>query len=230
MQSAKDRLLDEGEPADDRAGNRGPLGRDGPLRQDSGGPQGRDEVPAARRASVRQWRDPHGSRAQQDSQGPRRQVAQHARLRRAVHPRLGLPRPADRAEGRSRARSEEEADEHGGLPPRLPGLRRKVRRHPAPRLQAARHSRHLGRSVQDAEVRIPGGDRARARQVRRAGHGLQGQEARALVHALPHRACRSGSRVRAAHLAVDLRRVPDGGREHRRLEGDGFSRRRSSGR
>ena len=160
-----------------------------------GARKGAHEVPAARRAAVRQRRDPHGPRAQQDSQGPRRQVAQHARLRRAVHPRLGLPRPADRAEGRPRARPEEEADEHGGLPPRLPGLRRKVRRHPAPRLQAARRPRHLGRSVQDAEVRLPGGDRPRARQVRRAGHGLQGQEAGALVHALPHRAGRGGSRV-----------------------------------
>ena len=44
--------------------------------------------------------------------------------------------------------------------------------------------------------------------VRRAGHGLQGQEAGALVHALPHRAGRSRGGVRAAHLAVDLRRVP----------------------
>ena len=95
----------------------------------------------------------------------------------------------------------------GGLPPRLPRLRREVRRHAAPRFQAPRHPRHLGRAVPDAEVRVPGGDRPRARQVRRAGHGLQGQEARALVHALPHRARRGGGRVRAAHLAVDLRRV-----------------------
>ena len=41
-------------------------------------------------------------------------------------PGLGLPRPANRAEGRPRARPEEEADEHGRLPPRLPGLRREV--------------------------------------------------------------------------------------------------------
>ncbi len=40
------------------------------------------------------------------------------------------------------------------------------------------------------------------------GHGLQGQEAGALVHALPHGAGRSGSRIRAARLALDLRRVP----------------------
>ena len=55
---------------------------------------------------------------------------------------------------------------------------------------------------------LPGGDRARAGQVRREGAGLQGQEAGPLVHPLPHRARGSGSRVRGALLAVDLRRVP----------------------
>ena len=40
------------------------------------------------------------------------------------------------------------------------------------------------------------------------GPGLQGQEARPLVHPLPDGAGRSGSRVRGAHLALDLRRVP----------------------
>ena len=44
---------------------------------------------------------------------------------------------------------------------------------------------------------VPGGHRARARQVRRAGHGLQGQEAGALVHPLPHGAGRGRGRVRA---------------------------------
>ena len=74
-------------------------------------------------------------------------------------------------------------------------------------------------------LRLPGAHRPRARQVRRAGHGLQGQEARALVHALPHRAGRSGSRIRAAHLAVDLRRVPD---ERRERAGAGWSALRHS--
>ena len=40
----------------------------------------------------------------------------------------------------------------------------------------------------------------------------KGKKPGALVHALPHGAGRSGSRVRAAHLAVDLRRVSDGGK------------------
>ena len=144
LQPAADRLLHEGEPADDRAGNRGPLGRDGPLRQDSRRAQGRQDATCCTTGRRTPTARSTSARAQQDPQGPGRQVAQHARLRRAVHPGLGLPRPADRTEGRSRARPEEAADEHGGLPPRLPRLRREVRRHPAPRLQAARHHRHRG--------------------------------------------------------------------------------------
>ena len=48
----------------------------------------------------------------------------------------------------------------------------------------------------------------RARQVRRARPGLQGQEAGALVHPLPHGARRSRGRMRRPLVAVDLRRVP----------------------
>ncbi len=213
MQPAADVLLDEGEPADDGTGNRRPVGRDGPVRADSRRAQGREEVPAARRAAVRQRRDPHRPRAQQDAQGPGGEVPQHAGLRRAVHPGMGLPRPADRAEGRPRARPEEAADDHGRVPPRVPRLRAEVRRHPAARVQAARHPRLVGRPLPDHELRLPGAHRPRARQVRRERHGLQGQEAGALVHALPHRAGRSRGRIRAAHLAVDLRRVPAERRE-----------------
>ena len=41
MQPAANVVLDEGEPADDRAGNRGALGGDGPLREIRRGPSGR---------------------------------------------------------------------------------------------------------------------------------------------------------------------------------------------
>ena len=69
--------------------------------------------------------------------------------------------------------------------------------------------------VSDDGLPVPGGDRARAREVRRTRARLQGQEARALVHPLPHGAGRGGSRVRGPRLAVDLRRVPAGRRERR---------------
>ena len=169
---------------------------------------GRAEVRAARRPAVRQRQHPHGHGAQQDPQGPRRQVALDGRLRRAVRRRLRLPRPADRAEGRSRARAEEARHVGRRLLPRLPRLRRALHRHDDRAVPAPRHPRHLGRAVPDDELQVPGGDRARVRPVRRAGPRLQGQEAGALVHPLPHGAGRSGGRVRGSHVAVDLRRVP----------------------
>ena len=61
-------------------------------------------------------------------------------------PGMGLPRPADRAQGRPRAGPEEARDVDRRLPPRLPRLRREVRRDPAPRLQAARASSACGTS------------------------------------------------------------------------------------
>ena len=72
-------------------------------------------------------------------------------------------------------------------------------------------------AVPHDDAGLPGGDRARARQVRRARSRLQGQEAGALVPARSHGARRGRSRVRDAHVAVDLRRVPAlGGRRRAR--------------
>ena len=76
------------------------------------------------------------------------------------------------------------------------------------RVPAPGRVRRLGTSLPDDGLQVPGGDRARAGEVRRAGPGLQGQEAGPLVHPLPDRAGGSRSRVRGSHLAVDLRRVP----------------------
>ena len=53
------------------------------------------------------------------------------------------------------------------------------------RIPAARRVRRLGPSLPHDGLQVPGGDRARAGTFRRAGSGLQGQEARALVHPLP---------------------------------------------
>ena len=67
--------------------------------------QGGQALPSARRAAVRQRRHPHRHGAQQDPEGSGRQVPQHGGLRCALPAGLGLPRPAHRAEGRSRARA-----------------------------------------------------------------------------------------------------------------------------
>ena len=94
-----------------------------------------------------------GHRAQQDPQGLRGQVASDGRVRRAVRARLGLPRPADRAEGRPRARSEEARTERRRLPPGLPCLRLALGRRDARGLRAPGRLRRVGASVSDDELR-----------------------------------------------------------------------------
>src|SRR5215204_1756470 len=56
-QPAADRLPDEGQPADGRAGMARALAGNGPLRDDRGASQGRAEVRAARRPAVRERTD-----------------------------------------------------------------------------------------------------------------------------------------------------------------------------
>ena len=78
----------------------------------------------------------------------------------------------------------------------LPQVRREVAGHPARAVQApGRHGR-VGRPLHDHGARLPGDHRARAGDVRREGPRLQGQEVRALVHLVPHRAGRGRGRVR----------------------------------
>ena len=84
---------------------------------------GRPAVHPARWPAVCQRQHSHRDGAQQDSQRLRRQVAVDGWLRRALRRRLRLPRPADRAAGRSRARSQEARDVGGRFLPRLPRLR-----------------------------------------------------------------------------------------------------------
>ena len=170
---------------------------------------GRAEVRAARRPAVRQRQHPHGHGAQQDPQGFRRQVAVDGRLRRA-RTSSATTATACRSSCRSTASSGPKKREMSvaefcracrAYAERFVGTMTDA-------VPAPRRPRHLGPAVPDDGLPVPGGDRARVRPVRRAGAGLQGQEAGALVHPLPHRAGRSGSRVRGSHVAVDLRRVP----------------------
>ncbi len=125
-----------------------------------------------------------------------------------VRPGVRLSRPAHRAEGGPRARPEEARDVGRRLPSRLPRVRGALHRRDDRGVPAPGHLRGLGTSLPDDELQVPGGHRARVRQVRRARPGLQGQEARPLVHPLPHGAGRGRSRGRGPHVALDLRRVP----------------------
>ena len=113
----------------------------------------RAEVRLPRRPAVRERPDPPRHGAQQDPQGHRRQVADDGGLRRAVRAGLRLPRPADRAEGRSRARAEEARDVDRRHPPRLPRVRRPLHRRDDRRVQAADGVRRLGPLLPDDELR-----------------------------------------------------------------------------
>ena len=158
------------------------------------------EVRAARRAALRQRHDSHRSRPQQDPQGLRRQVPHDGGLRRAVRAGLGLPRPADRAEGRPRARPEEAADDsrpssaaRAGSTPRSSST------------SSATDFKRLGVFGDWDDPYLTMELRATKRpSCGRSGRsssrdGLQGQEAGALVHPLPDGARRGRGRVRAAH-------------------------------
>ena len=171
-------------------------------------PERRAEVCPARRPAVYQRSHPPGHGAQQDSEGCGGQVTVDGRLRCAVRRGLRLSRLADRAEGRQGIGAKEARHERGRVLSRVPRVRRAVRRNHDGAVPAAWHSRHLGSAVSDDGLPLSGGDRAHVRAFRREGAGLQRQEAGALVHPLPNGACRSGGRIRAAHVAIDLRRVP----------------------
>ena len=95
----------------------------------------------------------------------------------------------------------------GRVLPGLPRVRPAVRGEHDRAVPAPRRPRHLGSAVPDDGFPLPGGDRPNVRTVCREGPRLQRQEAGALVHSLPHRAGRGRGRVRAPHVAVDLRRV-----------------------
>ena len=87
------------------------------------------EVHPPRRPALRQWRHPHRPRAQQDPEGHGRPHPDAAGQGRALHARLGLPRPADRVEGRGAVSQEEAQQGRGagqGVPRRVPRLCRSI--------------------------------------------------------------------------------------------------------
>ena len=81
---------------------------------------------------------------------------------RALRARLGLPRPADRVEGRGAVPQEEAQQGRGpgrGIPRRVPRLCAALGRRPARAVQAPRHQRRLGQSLPDDGLRGRGDDR-----------------------------------------------------------------------
>ena len=117
---------------------------------------GRPKVHPARRPALRQRRHPPGPRAEQMHQGFRRQDQDHGGLRRALRPRLGLPRPADRDQGRRAARPQKAGDARRRRPPRLPRVRAEVRRPAELPVRAHRRLRPLGQALPRPCLRVRG--------------------------------------------------------------------------
>ena len=94
------------------------------LRAASRGPA---EIHPARRTALRERQHPHRHRAEQDPQGRHQPHAPDGRLRRRLHPWLGLPRPADRMEDRGgvpRQKEEQGRGSGAAIPRRVSRLRR----------------------------------------------------------------------------------------------------------
>jgi hypothetical protein len=158
-------------PAQARAGLGQGLERGGSVHAPARRAQGRAAVRAARRPTVCQRQAAHRPRAEQGAQGHDRQEPPAGRLRRAVHPRLGLPWAADRERDRKAARPQPEPRRHAGEKPRLcHGADRPAAR----RLQAPGRARRLGAPLphhgpcqrRRSDPRVQARDRARLRLPR----------------------------------------------------------------
>ena len=114
-------------PARPRAPLARALGRDRSLRPAARGRAPQGQVRAARRPALRQRPHPHRARAEQDPEGPRRQIADDARQRLQLRAGLGLPRPADRVEDRGAVPRQGPQQGRGAdqrVPRRVPRVRR----------------------------------------------------------------------------------------------------------
>ena len=144
---ASDRFPDARGSCEKRAAAPRDLGEIRTLREDHRRPQGlrRTRFHPPRRPALRQWRCPHGHRAQQAAQGHGGEIQDHGRLPRALRPRLGLPRPAHRVQGRQAGGRPGAC----GNPPPLRRVRSRFHRYPARLLQAPRGLRRLGKPIPD---------------------------------------------------------------------------------
>ncbi len=176
------------------------MGRDGPLRPAAGGRRGPAEVRPARWAPLCQRRDTHRPCGQQGAQGHHRQEPGSRRLRRALCPGLGLPRPAHRAAGGEEGRTRGPEGGCRGIPQGLPRICRPAGRAPAPGLQATGRARRLGPALPDNGLSIRGRYRPRPRPHRCPGSCAEGLQAGALVHRLRLGLGRGRGRIQGQEL------------------------------
>ncbi len=103
---------------------------------------------------------------------------------------MGLPWSSDRTRSGQEARQEEGRHGRARKEKTLPGVRRKVSRHPARGIQEAWRPRRLGLALPNNVLRLRGNDSAGASGVRKERRPLQRQKTSALVPLVHYGACR----------------------------------------
>ena len=195
------------------------------LRAASRGPA---EVHPARRPALRERQHPYRHRAEQDPQGRHQPHPPDGRLRRRLHPRLGLPRPADRVEDRGAVpRGEEGQGRRPGaaVPRRVPRLCRALAGGADGGVPPSRRRGQLARALRHHGPSVRGRDRRRDLQVPAERRAVSRPAAGDVVAGREDRAGRGRDRVPRPHLAHDLGALPGAARRtarelRRRVGGD----------
>ncbi len=167
------------------------------------------EIPP-RRPALRQRRDPHGHPAQQGAQGHRGAIADDGRLRQPLRARLGLSRPADRAQGGQGPGLEGGEHEPRRDPGPLPHRGHEVGRGPAQPVPPARCPGRLGAPLPDARPALRGGHPRRPVGLDRTGLRQPTAQADPLVHHRSHRAGGGRVGIPGGDHTQHLRQFPDG--------------------
>ncbi len=180
------------------------------LREGSGEEQGWRAVHSPRRPSVCERPHSYRTRLQQDPQRLRAEEPCPARLLRALHSRLGLPRPAHRAHGGNHPRPREDGCHRPAYAaPPVPRMGREVRGHPARGFQAPRRQRRLGAPLPHVPAELRVGQRRNLQGNVPERLGVSRSQAHRLVQALPHRLGRGRDRVLGRDVAVPVRSLRD---------------------
>ena len=169
------------------------------------------EIHPARRPALCERQHPYRHRAEQDPQGRHQPHPPDGRLRRRLHPRLGLPRPADRVEDRGAVPRGEEGQGRGPgarFPRRVPRLCRALAGGADGGIPPPRRRGQLARSLRHHGPPVRGGDRGRDLQVPAERRAVSRPAPGAVVAGGEDRAGRGRGRVPRPHLAHGLGALP----------------------
>ena len=170
------------------------------------------DVHSPRRPALCQWRYPYRPCDAEDAEGPGCPHPVVARQGRAVRAGVGLPRPADRMEGRggiSEGQAQQGRGAGDGISRRMPRLCAKMDRRAVGAVSAARHRRGVGPTVLDDGFCVGSGDCFRIAQVRRVGPALSRGKAGDVVTGRKDRAGRGRGRVSRRGIDADRCGVRD---------------------